>query len=363
MCNATDSVQKTNKMPFFSIILPIYNVEPYLEQCIHSLLDQDFSDYEMILVDDGSPDQCPEICDRYAAQYAHIHVVHKPNGGLSSARNAGLEVAQGQYVWFVDSDDWVEPNSMQVLYNACCDGMPDVVKFNFAQNGSEEIQVANGIAPGDYDAQDRGLLLDMAFLKTGKFSLSAWSHIYRQAFLQQNKLLFVSERVIGSEDFLFNLHTFAVAGQVRIINDSLYHYRMRAGSLTQRYRSKLFQQYTELYTRLKECYAELGLLEDCTARISFFYVWCMVHGTCFSHEYRCYDGHTLSDGRKNVRRILKSPFFCDAAKKCCRKHFTKKQWLQLQAVRLRLEPVFYWLYVAKPKRQKGLRHETKNSAA
>ena len=124
--------------PFFSVILPIYNVEPFLEECIHSVLDQEFTDYELILVDDGSTDACPEICDRYAAEYAHIRTVHKENGGLSSARNAGLEVAKGQYIWWVDSDDWVEPDSLKTLYKACEDGRADMVKLNFTRNGEKE---------------------------------------------------------------------------------------------------------------------------------------------------------------------------------------------------------------------------------
>lgn len=98
--------------PKLSIIVPIYNVEAYLNKCVDSLLAQDLpsSDYEIILVDDGSPDACPQICDDYAAAYENIRVVHRENGGLSAARNSGIEVAKGMYVMFVDSDDYIEPN-------------------------------------------------------------------------------------------------------------------------------------------------------------------------------------------------------------------------------------------------------------
>ena len=96
----------------FSIVIPIYKVEKYLRPCIDSVLQQTFRDFELILVDDGSPDSCPQICDEYAAKDARVKVVHKINGGQASARNAGLEVAQGDYVCYVDSDDYLIDNKV-----------------------------------------------------------------------------------------------------------------------------------------------------------------------------------------------------------------------------------------------------------
>lgn len=92
-----------------SIIVPVYNVEKYLERCIESIVNQTYKDIEIILVDDGSPDNCPVICDRYAEKDNRIKVIHKQNGGLINARKSGLEIAQGDYIGFVDSDDWIEP--------------------------------------------------------------------------------------------------------------------------------------------------------------------------------------------------------------------------------------------------------------
>lgn len=99
-----------------SIIVPVYKVEPFLRRCVDSLVNQTYHDLEIILVDDGSPDNCGKICDEYAATDSRIHVIHKQNGGLSSARNAGLEVARGEYIAFVDSDDWVEADTYAKLY-------------------------------------------------------------------------------------------------------------------------------------------------------------------------------------------------------------------------------------------------------
>ena len=100
-----------------SIIVPVYNVEKYLSRCVDSILNQTFTDFECILVDDGSPDNCGKICDEYAKKDKRIRVIHKENGGLSDARNAGIDIAQGEYIGFVDSDDWIHPQMYEILYN------------------------------------------------------------------------------------------------------------------------------------------------------------------------------------------------------------------------------------------------------
>lgn len=125
-----------------SIIVPVYKVEPYLRKCVESLLRQDLSrdSYEIILIDDGSPDNCPSICDEYARFYENVKVIHKDNGGLSSARNRGIEAANGEYVQFVDSDDYLEPNVLKTLVAKMDEGQLDVLRFNY-QNVNEQYMV------------------------------------------------------------------------------------------------------------------------------------------------------------------------------------------------------------------------------
>ena len=133
------------KMPEISIIVPVYNVEQYLDRCVNSILNQTFTDFELILVDDGSPDHCPKMCDEWSKKDARIRVLHKTNGGLSSARNAGLEIAVGDYVGFVDSDDWIAPDMYETLYrllkqyqaDISCGGIErtDVMQIKETQTG------------------------------------------------------------------------------------------------------------------------------------------------------------------------------------------------------------------------------------
>lgn len=112
--------------PLITVIVPIYNVEKYLNKCVESILNQTYKNLEIILVDDGSPDNCPEMCDNLAKKDSRIKVIHKENGGLSSARNAGLDIMTGEYVIFIDSDDYFELNALEVLYNAVVDNNCDM---------------------------------------------------------------------------------------------------------------------------------------------------------------------------------------------------------------------------------------------
>ena len=114
-----------------SVIVPVYKVEKYLRRCLDSLAAQTLDDIEIIIVDDGSPDGCPAICDEYAAKDARMKVVHKENGGLLSARKAGFAASKGDYIGFVDGDDWVEPDTFLNMYKAVCENSPDMVLSDF----------------------------------------------------------------------------------------------------------------------------------------------------------------------------------------------------------------------------------------
>ena len=119
--------------PLLSIIVPVYNVENYLQKCIDSILAQTLTDFELILVDDGSPDGCPALCDAAAAKDARVRVIHQKNGGLSAARNAGLDVARGAWIGFVDSDDYIAPEMYEKLYRAVQSTGADLALCDYAK--------------------------------------------------------------------------------------------------------------------------------------------------------------------------------------------------------------------------------------
>jgi len=343
--------------PYFSIILPIYNVAAYLDRCVRSVLEQDFKDYEIILVNDGSTDESPRICERYAREYACVRVVHKENGGLASARNTGLDAALGRYIWWVDSDDWIEPGSLERLYRASCDDSPDMVKFShYRVEGARRTETLSNAEPGLYEG-GAGIerLMDWALYSAGQFSLSAWGVIYRHEFLKRMGAEFVSERIIGSEDYLFNLQLIPQAEKVRVLGQCFYNYEMRMGSLTQRYKKELPQRYTRLFHQMEESYGRMGLLDRYREGISFFYVWHLMRGICVPNEYYVAEGHTLADGRRNIRRFLGSEDFLRALGSCDGHRMVRKNWKLYLALKYKLEIVLFGMYVVKPGLRKGLR--------
>lgn len=341
-------------MPFFSVILPVYNVIPYLDRCIQSVLAQEFVDYELILVDDGSTDGSGEVCDIYSSQYDFIHVIHKENGGLSSARNAGLTVAKGKYIWWVDSDDWIEPNALHILYQASVATVPDIVKFGYFRAEKDcRTQCNNAIlSEGFYGCENVDQLVQKAFYYAGKYVLSAWSHAYRRDFLETNGLEFISERLIGSEDYLFNLEALLEAKSIQVTAEPLYNYEYREGSLSNSYKKDLPERYTRLYLFLTEFCAERNKLEKHEGEICSFFVWHLIHGTFIPNEYHVTAQHSLKDGRKNIRRYLKNSELQYAIRHCDHSRFTNKQRIQVIAMQLGFEPVFYYLFVVKPRKKR-----------
>lgn len=173
----------------FSIIIPIYNVEKYLNECIDSVLIQDFRNYEIILVNDGSPDNCGEICDEYANKYPQVKVIHKENGGLSDARNFGIKEAKGDYLIFLDSDDyWKGANILSDLQTITDNGNPDIIIYGrtyvFENGHFQESPILNPHKSNDF-VSDYGNLV-----KSGIYNPSACNKIIRRSLVCDNYLQF-----------------------------------------------------------------------------------------------------------------------------------------------------------------------------
>ena len=215
----------------FSVILPIYKVEKYLHECVDSILNQTFTDFEVILVDDGSPDSCPQICDEYAAKDARVKVVHKINGGQASARNAGLEVAQGDYVCYVDSDDYLIDNKVLERLAEKTESNPDVVHYKFV----EWFESDGHVAPCyfDYNVPTKGRSLAEVYcdlIDKDAYYNSAWSKIIKRSLLMDNNIRF-EEGIVG-EDNEWYYHVVMVAKKLVLLDEPLYVYRRRSGSTT-----------------------------------------------------------------------------------------------------------------------------------
>lgn len=226
--------------PKVSIIVPVYNVEKYLNRCIDSLLNQSLKDIEIILVDDGSPDHCPAMCDEYAKQDHRVKVIHKKNEGQGYARNSALEIADGQYIAFVDSDDYVELNAYQKLYSIITDTKADVVyctfrRFNDQGSTWMETSICKEILCHTKE-EIRGLMLDMiANRPKAKLDrdvqVSACCALYRHDMIKQFGIKFKSDRELnGGEDMPFNLNYLLHSSSVIVKPDIFYNYRLNLSS-------------------------------------------------------------------------------------------------------------------------------------
>ena len=212
----------------FSIIVPIYKVEKYLEKCVSSLRNQTFGDIEIILVDDGSPDRCPNMCDQFAAVDDRIRIIHKKNGGLSDARNAGLAVAQGEYVFFVDSDDYLELDACERFSGFAAKKCDILVGEAIAEGG--QVNLAH-ISPSENVYTGEQYLLK-SFQERKDVPMAVWLNVYRRAFLEENCLRF--KYGILHEDEEFTPRVLLKAESIFCTGIFFYHYVIRDGSITSR---------------------------------------------------------------------------------------------------------------------------------
>lgn len=220
-----------------SIIVPIYNVEKYLNRCMQSLLNQTLKDIEIIMVDDGSPDNCPKICDEYAAHDSRVKVIHKRNGGLSDARNAGLNAAQGEYVAFVDADDFTSDGAYEVLYSKAKETQADIVYAGFYyqhDDGTiEECFMVDRDCEGEKEMSTfLGNMLYGNKSKKETIWMSVWNGIYRRKTIEDNNIRFRSEREYLSEDILFHTELIPLCNRIICVPIALYHYCYNGNSLT-----------------------------------------------------------------------------------------------------------------------------------
>ena len=229
--------------PLLTVVIPVYNVERYLKRCIESVLAQEWKDYEILLVDDGSTDHSPQICDDYVKDYDFISVIHKENGGLSEARNTGISHAKGEYVYFPDSDDWIEPDTFIALAEALESQEFDIISFNrdFVK-GEEDAIVSEPEVTQVFEGKDAFVQM----LKHRYITGFANDKIYRKSLFVDNNILFPSRKYY--EDLGTNYKLFLSAKKVYATNQKYYHYLIdNPDSITQSWNEKKFRDMFGFY--------------------------------------------------------------------------------------------------------------------
>lgn len=215
-----------------SVIIPVFNVEKYLTKCLESIVNQTFKDIEIICIDDGSTDNSLKILNDYAQKDNRIKVISKPNGGLFSARHIGIETAKGEYILFVDSDDWIDTTLIEKAYKKITETNTDVVIFGaytVKNNSSSNGMYSVNKIPKKF--KNKILTLDDYKNNIFKFCPTAWSKLYRKDFIAVNNIRF--QEIKQGEDQLFYIHTMLKAKSIYILDENLYYYvKNREGSLT-----------------------------------------------------------------------------------------------------------------------------------
>lgn len=251
-----------------TVVVPIYNVQSYLNRCIESIVNQTYKNLEILLVDDGSPDNCPQMCDEWAKKDSRIKVVHKKNEGLGMARNTGIDNATGEYICFIDSDDFMHSRLVEKSINTMTKNDCDFVVYGFC-DVTENEQFLCSYIPSPSKQILTGEDVKKIFVKHTFASeyyngekwtlrLSAWNCMYSMNVIKSINFKFVSEREIISEDVYSLLMLYPHLKKVGIICDMLYYHRVNSQSITHKFRKDRIEKLNYLYVKLVELCDDLN---------------------------------------------------------------------------------------------------------
>lgn len=260
--------------PKVTVVIPIYNVEKYLDRCVESIVSQTYENLEIILVDDGSPDRCPQMCDEWAKRDSRITVIHKTNAGLGMARNTGIDNAHGKYVCFFDSDDYVDRTTVEKCVKNAEEYRSDVVIFGRNDVYEDGSIVPKDIAPGrDVYQGDviRNELLPSMFTYKRGFGISSCGKMYNLDTLKRLDKRFVSERENVSEDAYFAVDLFSDISVATVVCENLYFYFKRNNSLSRIYKPDRQSRNDSFYRKTAELIKDRKLPYDVLSHMTARY--------------------------------------------------------------------------------------------
>ena len=345
------------KTPLVTVVLPIYNVEKYLDRCVTSVVNQTYRNLEIILVDDGSPDNCPQMCDAWAEQDSRIKVVHKKNAGLGMARNTGIEHATGAYICFFDSDDYIAGDTVEKACHLAVHAQADIVVFGMSNvNNRGEVvkqripQAEKTIYAGD-EVQARFLpdLVDCRHrdVAVKNLTLSAWSCLYSMELIRKTGWRFVSERQNISEDSYSLIWLYKYVSRVAVLPEALYFYCANGASLTQTYRADRFSRIKQFYMDTVAMAETQGYNDAVMVAISGLYI----SFTIAAMKQIEAANMDTKDKKQLLRQItedtLTRKILSDA--RCC--YSSRAREVLLWAMRKELHPIVWWCLQLQRKRE------------
>lgn len=280
-------------LPKISVIVPIYNVEKYLDRCVQSLVNQSYNNLDIILVDDGSPDNCPQMCDEYAKKYSNIKAVHKENGGLSDARNYGMKYAEGEYISFIDSDDWIDTKTYEIIMSKMLETNSEIGAFNvlwyyegdeLKPELSDEYEVMNS-------QQAIECTIDDIKVKT-----NVWNKVYKRNIVDE--LEFPKGKL--NEDEFYTFKVLDRATSIVYIHRQCYYYFQRSNSIMGEYKLNRLDMLDGVWARyelIKEKYPEI----EVKAKVIFAFC-------CLYHYQKLIQNKGVDSeglGRKKIKKYRK----------------------------------------------------------
>ena len=317
-----------------SVIIPVFDVASHLEECLRAIVAQTFSDWECILIDDGSTDTSGDICDKWAGSEVRITAIHQQNAGVSAARNRGLDVARGEYIAFVDSDDTIAPSYLSALYGAMDSSDADLAVCGLEiRNGDgstiHRIPRSNAVFP-----LDRAHLSDFLELERDMLLYGPVVKLYRRRNIEDRHLRFDEKRNYG-EDLLFNLSYLAHCQSIAMIPEVLYQYVKRDETLSTRFRNDMFEVDYSQWQALMSYHQNLALYDEAVSRYLYARLWGIVYDAIFAFPKR-------SDASLSyLKRILSIPEITQM--KSYQREYPCAGWIKRWILGRRAR-LFYWYF-------------------
>ncbi len=281
-----------------SIIIPVYNSVLYLDHCIKSVVGQIYEDWECILIDDGSTDYSGLFCDKWKICDSRIRVIHQPHQGVSVARNNGIEASTGEYVVFIDSDDWVEPNYLQDLFNYK-DGCELVVSGLVGEQDNGEKHSCTPLRTGYFTLSTESIA-DFIQLNKNALLYGPVNKLFLSKIIKENKIRFPDDMVYG-EDLLFSFHYLEFVENVATVKNLSYHYSMRNQTLSRRFREDKFDNDYKLWTSRRDFMEKKSLWTAEMQTVMYTYLWGQLYDGIFYYPY------VKKNKYSYLRRILSIP--------------------------------------------------------
>lgn len=312
-------------MPKISIIVPVYNVQQYIGQCLESLVNQTFDDIEIIIVDDGSPDESYKIYEKYAEKDSRVRIIKKENAGVSEARNTGIDNAAGDFLMFVDSDDWMEPDGCEILYNEYLKNKADLVVSD-AYTVTNGIKRTNRIFKSDFSTNDRDFIRQyqaacigygynpMPADKSNVSGLgSPWNKLYSRKIIIDNSLRYDSYVKGIYDDNLFTLHYLSKASSVSYVAKPIYNYRIVTQSLTQSYKANTLDISRRIFEKIQEFISQQENPEF-FEKPFYMYVIRRLSAELSVYYFSPKSTKPLSESKKELRQMLDKEPYASAIK-------------------------------------------------